>query len=69
MKVGDLIRWRSTGVKGVIISIEDVREAGHAYGDVFHILCGADEDGDGEGMQAFFREHVEKRAEVISASR
>ena len=44
MKIGDLIRWRSTGCHGVITKIEET-----ASGLFIHMLCSADEDGDGYG--------------------
>ena len=65
MKIGDLIRWRSTGCHGVITKIEET-----ASGLFIHMLCSADADGDGGGeIRAFHHDHVRNSAEVISASR
>jgi hypothetical protein len=65
MKIGDLIRWRSTGCHGVITKIEET-----ASGLFIHMLCSADEDGDGGGeIRAFHHDHVRNSAEVISGGR
>ena len=65
MKIGDLVKWRSTGCHGVITQIE--RSGIHVF---VHMLCRADVNGDGGGeSRAFPQELVEAKTEVISASR
>ena len=65
MKIGDLVKWRSTGCHGVITQIE--RSGIHVF---VHMLCSADVNGDGGGeIRAFPQELVEAKTEVSSASR
>jgi len=65
MKVGDLIRFVSTGCHGMITRVEQ--------GDTtafVHVLCGPDVDGESGGETlAFPRLHIETVAEVINESR
>ncbi len=65
MKVGDLIRFSSTGVQGVVAKITDGFPEKYV-----HVLCGPDADGDDPGgMLAFPKSYMTSIAEVINASR
>ena len=63
MQVGDLIRFSSTGVQGVVTDIRN-----HNADEYVHVLCGPDADGYPNGEVLAFPESYIK-AEVISASR
>ena len=65
MKIGDLIRFASTGCHGMVTRIQQVGTI-----ELVHVLCGPDADGEGGGdTLAFPRLHIETVAEVINASR
>ena len=65
MKIGDLIRFVSTGCHGMITRVEQVDTT-----EFVHVLCGPDAGGDNSGETlAFPRLHIETVAEVINASR
>ena len=63
MQVGDLIRFSSTGVQGIVTKITDGFPEKYV-----HVLCGPDTDGEHSGAVLAFRQDV-INAEVISASR
>ena len=63
MKVGDLIRFSSTGVQGVVAKITDGFPEKYV-----HVLCGPDADGNPNGEVLAFPESYIK-AVVISESR
>ena len=65
MQVGDLIRFSSTGVQGIVTKIDRTHASPEKY---VHVLCGPDADGEHSGAVLAFRQDVIK-AEVISASR
>jgi hypothetical protein len=65
MKVGDLIRFVSTGCHGMVTRIQQVGAI-----ELVHVLCGPDIEGENNGdTLAFPRLHIETCAEVINASR
>ena len=65
MKIGDLIRFVSTGCHGMVTRIQQVGTT-----EFVHVLCGPDTDGEGAGdTLAFPRLHIETCAEVINESR
>ena len=61
MKVGDLIRFTSTGCMCLVVKI--------SKDDHVHVLCGDDADGEDAGRSAFPRFYLTSVAEVINASR
>ena len=61
MKVGDLIRFSSTGVQGVVTKINS---------DWVHVLCGPDADGCANGEVLTFPQfYITSAAEVINEAR
>ena len=65
MKIGDLIRFVSTGCHGMVTRIQHVGTT-----EFVHVLCGPDVDGENGGdTLAFPRLHIETVAEVVNASR
>jgi hypothetical protein len=66
MKVGDLIQFVSTGCQGLIVRVSPPSPSI----EFLHVLCGPDADGEHAGeTTAFPRMHLQRVAEVISASR
>ncbi len=66
MKVGDLIRFSSTGCQGLVTKI---RNHGANEMSYVHVLCGPDADGIDAGEQAFPKFYLASVAEVINESR
>jgi hypothetical protein len=64
MKVGDLIRFSSTGVHGVVTDIRNQNAD-----EYVHVLCGPDADGLDAGELAFPKFYLASVTEVINASR
>ena len=65
MQVGDLIRFSSTGVQGIVTKIDRTHASPEKY---VHVLCGPDADGEHNGATLAFPESYIK-AVVISESR
>ena len=65
MKVGDLIRFTSTGCHGLVTEVRT-----HGANEYVHVLCGPDVDGnDSAQPQAFPQFYITSVAKVINASR
>ena len=64
MKAGDLIRFSSTGVQGLVTKIRN-----HDADEYVHLLCGPDADGDDADELAFPKFYLASVAEVVSESR
>jgi hypothetical protein len=65
VKVGDLIRFTSTGCHGLVTEVR-----AHGANEYVHVLCGADADGIDSGEARVFPQfYITSVAEVINGSR